>query len=92
MIKYKANGISLTVTKVEIDKQTEKFVFFRSGDWGKEYKEAKLSEFYGYFDSFDEAKRWIADKYSKKEDMHLELARQAGEKAAKALRMVESND
>lgn len=92
MIKYKANNISLTITKMEIDKQTEKFVFFRSGDWNKEYKEAKSSEFYAYFDSFVEAKKWLADYHSKQEDMHLERARQAGEKAEKAMRMVETYD
>lgn len=66
MIKYKASVISKKITAVEVIRETEKFIVF--GHSGREFKEAKISEYTAYFDSFEDAKRWIAGFYKKQID------------------------
>ena len=90
MIKYRAEYISCSIKKIEIVRETEKFVVLphRVG----ETKEAKVGDYHGYFDSFSDAKRWLYDRYSIRSEALLRQAREYGEKASSVLRMAESND
>jgi adenylate kinase family enzyme len=58
MIKYKA-WLDY-ITKIEIEKETEHFVYIGNR------RDAKRSEFQSYYDRFEEAKQNLIDKYKRK--------------------------
>jgi hypothetical protein len=61
MVKYKAKfWWEPKIEKIEIEKETESFVFFRNK------KEKKKTQDYVYFDSFDEAKAHLIQVYEGK--------------------------
>lgn len=83
MIKYKARGgIFAKIERVEIIRETEKFVVIK-GVAG-ERREAKCSGYESYFDTFDFAKNWIVDSAKsdvEKAEGRLEYAKAQLEKA-----------
>ena len=64
MIKYKASTWKSTIESVEVVKETEKFVVlalnnaFGTGT----RREAKVSDYYRYFDSWSEAHQYHVDR------------------------------
>jgi hypothetical protein len=54
MIKYKAFYFSIKIKKVEVKRETEKSVWLNT-----DCKKAKNTQCYGYFESWDDAKKAI---------------------------------
>lgn len=50
------------IEKVEIVKETDKFVFIKSKIKTSGIKEAKTSNYYAYRDTFEEAKQFLVDE------------------------------
>lgn len=74
MIKYKANSLR-KIEKVEVAGETDHFVKLLNGR-----KEAKRSEWFNYFDSFDAAKNYLLGEATKRvENLRLQLERANGE-------------
>lgn len=61
MMKYRANSTFCEIDLVEIIKETDSSVYTASA-WSKQGdRHAKLSESRGYFDTFDEARRFLLE-------------------------------
>ncbi len=56
IIKYKTNYHGDSIKKVEVVRETDKCVFTDRGGLRKVIREAKVSRFGSYFDSFQDAK------------------------------------
>lgn len=54
MIKYKTGGWNSLIEKIEVLRESEKFVFLE-GFQGRPFREAKRSSYHNYFDTWDEA-------------------------------------
>ena len=61
MIKYHAWSIFGEIEKREILRETDKCVFFASPYAKNGRREDKLSEGQGYFDTFEEARRYLIE-------------------------------
>lgn len=89
MVKYKSdNYLKPEIVMVKVEKETEAFV------WIKGRREAKANSYHRYFDTFDEAKEYLVDVFTKKADSARESAERAVEKieVAKALKEAREND
>lgn len=59
MIKYRA--YSKTIEKMEIERETEQTVFYKSSG-GKIVSDRKQSSYYNYFDTFEDARKFILNR------------------------------
>ena len=59
MIKFKA--MFNTITQVEVERETEKMVVISFPNGGSQ-KELKVSSYYSYWDTWDEAKNHLIEK------------------------------
>lgn len=58
--KYKACTIGPKIEQAEVISETAAFVTVRGRHvHGHTYREKKVTAWYGYFDSFDDAKQWL---------------------------------
>ena len=66
MIKYKASSLRATIEAVEVVKETDKFVVLSSNNaFGNgARREAKVSDYYAYFDSWSDAHKYHIDRVS----------------------------
>ena len=64
MIKYKASSLRATIEAVEVVKETDKFVVlaFNSGFGHGTRREAKVSDYCAYFDSWADAHQYHVDR------------------------------
>ena len=82
---YKVTDFPPFIQPVQIVKQTEKFVVL-PGHWGREYREAKTSEYASWFDSFDKAKEFATSLFVAK----IETSQRAVTNAAQNLKTIEA--
>jgi hypothetical protein len=62
MIKYRAWAHNLEIKAVDVLKETDKCVFFADSIYTKGRRENKMSDFYCYFDTWQEAKDYMEMK------------------------------
>ena len=67
MIKYKAGKWGSTIEAVDVERETDKFVVLSSNNaFGNgTRREAKVSDYYAYFDSWADAHKYHIDRVSK---------------------------
>lgn len=66
MKKYKIEKYSDEIKTVQILRETEKSVFFNRFSNSSEFRELKRTEWHCYFDSFEEAKKYLLDRFKNK--------------------------
>lgn len=65
MKKFKATkGYDYKIEDLEIIKETGSFITYMYKGYSSEYesREKKITDYYGWFDTFDEAKQWLMDQ------------------------------
>lgn len=58
---YRAGWIGKEIVRVDIEKETAVFVKIS----GQSIKQSKLTEYRGFFNSYEEAKAWLKDRLSR---------------------------
>lgn len=61
-IKYRTGGWRSKIEAIEIRKETEKCVFYVSAGGGREHREAKVSDYYRWHDTWEEAHTYLVSR------------------------------
>lgn len=62
IIKFKASSIGPSIERIEVISETDHFVSLASNYGGKPNREKKITDWYGFFDSFEDAKKFLMDE------------------------------
>lgn len=76
MIKYKTSNYGERITKVEVERETENFVWEKINDTRSD-RRAKIATWASYFDSFEEAKQYLLNAAKEKVEFYKDQLQRA---------------